>query len=152
MRKSKYYDLDRYLAGEGWVACLTTLLILAFIAGLVISIIVLARTIGSLTVLAAFGIFFAEIFLTACFISSSCKYLENRRKNALITRSSDFQRLVDEFRGSQNWIKDMHFLTITIGDFGAYIKLEFGENYVDKVNGRAAHEYRTFAESRNAKS
>lgn len=46
----------------------------------------------------------------------------------------------------------MHYLTITVGDFGTYIKLEYGENYVDKVNGRAAHEYRAFEESRNAKS
>ena len=128
------------------------MLILAFIAGLVISIIVLAKTIGSFTILAAFGIFFVEIFLTVCFVTSMCKFYENRRKRALLSRSTDFQRLIDEFRATQNWIKDMHYVTITVGDFGTYIKLEYGENYVDKVNGRAAHEYRTFAESRNAKS
>lgn len=90
LRKSKYYDLDRYLAGEGWIVFWAIVLVLVFIAALVISIIILAKSIGAFTVLAAFGIFFFEIFLTVMFITGTCKYLETRRKKALLARSSEF--------------------------------------------------------------
>ena len=111
------------------------------IAALVVGIILLARTIGVWTIPAAFGILFVIVILIVFINMGMGKSRDAHLDKLLINRTKEFNSVLNEYVNQDPTLKDLSHVNYEIGEFGSFIKLDYGNEYVLRAERKKPHNF-----------
>jgi hypothetical protein len=142
LRMTKSYDIQRHI--NSWSKCMgwsMFIMVIIGIAALVVGIILLARTIGVWTIPAAFGILFVIVILIVFINMGMGKSRDAHLDKLLINRTKEFNSVLNEYVNQDPTLKDLSHVNYEIGEFGSFIKLDYGNEYVLRAERKKPHNF-----------
>jgi hypothetical protein len=146
LRRSRYYNVEGTFKGGCFAILVIFLIVVALIFALVFSIIYLAGVIGIWTIPAAFGLAFLYFGIGFFLVSMLSKLKDHRVDKMLESRTTEFNAILNQYMAEEPLFRELNHISISVGQFGSYLKLNYGNEYLDRVSGKKPHRLNTYVD------
>lgn len=119
----------------------------ALITLFVFGVIWMASVIGIWTIAAAFGLAFLLFVVGFGLGSLIMKGNQKSIDNMLIARTSEFNAILNQFMAEEPLFRELNHISISVGQFGSFLQLNYGNEYIDRVNGKKPHRINDYSDT-----
>jgi hypothetical protein len=147
LRKSRYYDAKSAFSHGCLIFWTIFLTVIVLVTALVLGIIWLSFAIGIWTIPASFGLAFLLFAVGFFFCSTVIKSRGTKIDSVLESRNREFNAILNQFMAEEPLFRELSHISISIGQFGSFLQLNYGNEYIDRTNGKKPHRINDYSDS-----